>query len=81
MAATRQDISEWFDRCKSEGAAYMIVVCDTFDYEDYPVSCANEKEAREKKAHCSGNMQRVMEIYDLNGDKETQMNQHRAMAL
>ena len=34
---TKHEIAQWFDRGVSEGATHMIVVCDTFDHEDYPV--------------------------------------------
>ena len=34
MAATRSDISQWFDRGKKLGATHMLVVCDTLDWDD-----------------------------------------------
>jgi hypothetical protein len=37
MAATKQDIIGWLDRGKAQGATHVIVVCDTFDWDDYPV--------------------------------------------
>ena len=37
MPATRDEILAWFDRGAALGATHMIVVCDTFSYEDYPV--------------------------------------------
>jgi hypothetical protein len=37
MAASRNDIKRWFERGVEQKATHMIVVCDTFDHEDYPV--------------------------------------------
>lgn len=80
MAATRQDIDRWFDRGIANGARHMLVVCDTFDHDDYPVFTHSDAEclARYKEP---GNMQRVMEVYDLRAEKAEQMNEHRTMRL
>lgn len=80
MPTTREDLSEWFDRGAQKGASYMVVVVDTFDYEDYPVFCDTKKEALIRMKD-PGEMQRVMEVYDLKADKETQLNQYRSFAL
>lgn len=59
----------------------MIVVCDSFDYEDYPVYVKKGEDVRAKhKEYIDGkhSMQRVMEVYSLNQDKEKQLNEHRA---
>ena len=34
---TPEMIREWFNRGIELGATHLIVACDTFDYEDYPV--------------------------------------------
>lgn len=77
MAASRQDISEWFDRGVAEGATHMLVVCDTYDWEDYPVYVRKEENAREKGKLYSVDMQSVMECYNLSLPKQEQMAQHR----
>lgn len=80
MAASRQDIERWFENGVALGAGYMLVICDTFDHSDYPVYCATEDDAR-TRMKTPGEMQRLMECYDLSADKTEQMNQRRAMAL
>jgi hypothetical protein len=55
----------------------MLVICDTFDHDDYPVYVSSVEEAR-KKAENPGSMQRLMEVYNLSMDREEQLNQHRA---
>ena len=73
---TQAEIGEWFDRGVEQGASHMLVVCDTFDYEDYPSFVDTVDEARKVFAK-PGDMQRVMEVYNLSMDKETQLNQNR----
>lgn len=74
---TRKEISDWFDRGVAEGASHMVVRVDTFDYEDYPTFCANVVEAR-KVVASPGDMQRVMEVYNLAMDKEMQLDEGRS---
>lgn len=86
MAATRQDISEWFDRGLAGGwglnensVTHMIVMVDDFDYEDYPVYVHADEDVREVMAEKDASpMQRVMEVYNLSMDKDQQLNEERA---
>lgn len=77
MAATKEDIRRWLKEAKDEGATHMIVACDTFDWEDYPVS-VKPGEDPEKKSQNLGNMQKFMECYALHLDLEKQLNEHRS---
>jgi hypothetical protein len=74
---TKQDISEWFLEGQKGGATHMIVVCDTFDHEDYPVYVMPKENVREIVKNYSGNMQNVMEVYNLSLNKEMQLNKTR----
>ena len=78
MAVTKEDISNWFDIGIKQQASHLIVVCDTFNHDDYPVFTNTDDEclARYKNP---GKMQRVMEVYDLTADKSEQMCEHRAL--
>lgn len=81
MATTKEDLSEWFDQGVQRGATHMIVVCDTFDYEDYPVYVTSQEDARKKKeAYDKGEhpMQKVMEVYCLTRDKASQLAERRS---
>jgi hypothetical protein len=74
MSTSRADISRWFDEGVNQGASRLIVVCDTFEYEDYPLYVKTDAEFDTKFAQYNGiNMQIVMEVYDLNADKAEQM--------
>jgi hypothetical protein len=79
MAATRGEISDWFDRGIAKKATHMIVVHDTFDHDDYPVFVSAEENVYEKKdIYERASMQRVMEVYKLSVDKQTQLSQPRS---
>lgn len=72
-AATMKMISDWFRRGVQEKADYMIVVCDSFDYEDYPVYVSTEKFWEKYKEFDGENMQRIMEVYNLKMDRNSQV--------
>lgn len=63
MGTTREEIKEWLQRGKAQGATHMIVVCDTYDHEDYPVYVLPGQDVRKVHEEHSKNMQRVMEVY------------------
>jgi hypothetical protein len=79
---TRDEIAEWVKRGKKENYKFIVVVCDTFDYEDYPVFCKNAAECwSEYEKHNGKNRQKVMEVYDLTKDTDMQLKQGRVMQL
>ena len=80
MAATKDEISKWFDDGVVKKARHMIIVCDTFDYDDYPVYTTTDADCLQRHKN-PGKMQRVMEVYDLQSDKAEQMSKGRAMRL
>jgi hypothetical protein len=75
MAATYQDVAAWFDRGVKNNATHLIVVCDTFDWDDYPVYVDESEDFYSVYDKYSGgqNMQRIMEVYDLKADKAEQL--------
>jgi hypothetical protein len=77
---TKQTIFDWFMEGKRDGADYMLVVCDEFSHEDYPVYVGRDHwdadyndpyAAIEHYTHKS--MQRVLEVYDLHQSVEKQL--------
>jgi hypothetical protein len=80
MAATKEDISSWFDRGIEQGARHMLVICDIFDHDDYPVYTSTDEDCI-NRYKSTGEMQRVMEVYDLRANKGEQMSERRAMRL
>lgn len=78
MAATKQDISNWFDEGVKKGATHMLVVCDTYDWDDYPVYVMPGEDARTKAGEYNGtNMQSLMECYNLSKPKDIQLDHRR----
>lgn len=81
VAATKADIRGWFEQgLKDSGKTHMVVVCDTYDWDDYPVYIAakSAEDAREQARALNKNMQSVMEVYNLGSPMEPQMAQRRA---
>lgn len=72
MAANRREVDDWIEYAKNEGYKYIISVCDTFDYDDYPVYCKNKKDVQEKYPSYTINMQRVNEIIKIDGNVVTE---------
>jgi hypothetical protein len=80
MATTKQDIREWLEQGKGSGVTHVIVVCDTYDWTDYPVFVMEGEDVRTRMREYDGaNMQKVMEVYNLSMDMETQLDEHRAL--
>ena len=80
MAATKQDIARWLSRGREQGATHVVVVCDTFDWEDYPIFVSPSEEAREVYSKYHGpNMQKVMEVYNLSLNDTEQLNARRVL--
>lgn len=79
MGTTQNDISRWFDNGVKNNAAYMIVMVDTFDYEDYPVFVSPQDDIhKELTFRRMASMQRIVEVYDLSMDRDKQLNEFRA---
>jgi hypothetical protein len=74
----KDTIRSWLLEGKNAGASYVIVACDTFDYEDYPVFVGPNDSFGAAISRASTNMQRPMEVYDLSLDFESQLNEYRA---
>lgn len=74
METTKQIIREWLELYKDSGATHLIIVCDDFSYEDYPVPVMPGDDVREVEEDHNGNMQHVMEIYNFSMDIEEQLN-------
>lgn len=79
MAASKKRIREWIERGITNGATHVIVICDTWDYEDYPVYVEpNESVETIVNRYMCSSMQQVMEIYNLSKDIEEQLREYRA---
>jgi len=79
MAATKVEIQSWLDYGKSEKKRWVIVVCDTRPDEDYPVYIDANEDFWERYAYYDyNNMQKIMEVYDMQMDLKEQLDAQRA---
>lgn len=80
MAATKEDISKWFDAGVKKDATHLIVVCDTFEHCDYPVFVTIDQDIfKERRDIDEMDMQSVMEVYNLTMDKSGQLAEKRSL--
>jgi hypothetical protein len=81
MAASYNDIKGWVTKYfANPDVTHVIIVCDTFDWEDYPIPVTSADEAREKIAEISSptRAEKVMEVYSKELSIESQMAERRA---
>lgn len=75
---THMDLKVWFDTGVKQKASHMIVVTDSFDHEDYPAYVLPGQNVHERINHYRlAPMQRIMEIYDLAKDRDSQLGEIR----
>ncbi len=79
---TKADIKNWFGRGVKQKDMFMFIVCDTFDYEDFPSYSKTLEEARVKYNQyiCGANMTKLMEVYDLRKSWDSQDSINRNFA-
>ena len=87
MGTTKDEIRSWLKGLlildgTIEDHSHMLVVCDGFDYEDYPVYVKRTEDVQEKIDEFQAQeMQRVIEVYNLDMDIEEQLAVERAWNL
>lgn len=81
-AATRSEVEEWVQEAQRRGATHLIVMVDTFDWEDYPVYIMGDQNINEELSKRSGkNMQRVVEVYNMQMNIKKQLAESRSYNL
>lgn len=86
---TKTEIREWLEQGRQQGQRWMLVVTDTFDYEDYPIWIGGDTAMFWKcyDRTVRQPMTRVMEVYDLGEDYDLgfaldkQLDEYRARSL
>ncbi len=68
MRESFEIVQEWGKRGLAEGATYLLVVCDTFDYEQYPCFASEGTVHAMYDGHHGPNMQRVEGLYLISED-------------
>jgi hypothetical protein len=78
---TPNEIREWLNEGLKFKATHVLIVCDTYDYENYPVYVLPGQDVRKvAEAHNDPSMTRLMEVYSLTGVHpiEVQLRQARS---
>jgi hypothetical protein len=79
VTATGQEIKDWIKEGIEQGAEFLVVAVDTYDYENYPIYVASGEDVKTiVKEHSGPNMQRVDEVYSLRSDIESQFAEYRS---
>jgi hypothetical protein len=78
-STTKESIRRWLNIGKENNATHVIIVCDTWDWDDYPVYVHPNEDPKEiASKYDNKDMQKIMEVYNLSLDFESQINEHRA---
>lgn len=72
MGTSKEQIKAWFEDHRPT-YTHMLVVCDCFDYEDYPVYVKESEDLEDKVNEFNKNMQKVMEVYSYSIPIEAQL--------
>lgn len=80
MAATKDDLRGWFlAGQQDETNTHMVILCDTFEWTDYPVYVKSKEVALAYMGPALvPEMHKVMEVYDLHRDMDEQLAAVRA---
>ncbi len=88
MATSKEEIEGWVKRPSTSGqkddgrkVTHVMIVCDSYDYTDYPVYVHEDEDIKERIAEHSMNMQRVVEVYKMSMDIDKQLREFRARNL
>lgn len=76
---TMYDIREWLQIGLEEDVTHMVVVCDAFNYKDYPRFVKPDENIDKVLEDINNqNMQKVVEIYSYAKNLESQIKESRS---
>lgn len=79
MSATKEKLRTWLEEGKEKGATHLIVTCDQFEYETYPVFVMPGEDPQDRTEKLDQDiMQKVMGVYAIFLPWEEQLNAHRS---
>lgn len=82
MTTSVKTIRLWLERAKNNGSTFLIVACDMFEREDYPIYCSSKNEALLKITELRAeDLSGIHEVYDLNLDIEEQLSKKRVWSI
>ena len=75
---SRETIMGWLTEGLGKSNSHMIVVCDTFDWDDHPVYVKEGEDILERIGEYNKDMQKIEEIYNYKLDLMEQIKEIRA---
>ena len=80
MTATKLEIIMWLEKARAQGATHLIIACDRYNYDNYPIYVTAKEDVRKEiRRIIRQNMQSIDEVYDMSMSLEEQLNEHRAV--
>ena len=75
---TKQEIRKWFELGIVKGSTHLIVACDTFNWNDYPVFVSSMEDVHKRQREIENQeMTKIMEVYNLSKDVDEQLSKRR----
>jgi hypothetical protein len=78
MAASKRDIRQWFEAGVAAGRTHMIIVCDTWDHDDFPVYVMSNESVEARMRYYDSDSNKIMEVYNLLKPMKPQLDADRA---
>ena len=79
MAVAKNRVQLWFKEGQSKNAHHMLIMRDTYEYEDYPVYVLKNEDTKKKIRELRENDNQVVQaIFDLSLDMDSQLEERRA---
>lgn len=80
MGTSKDEIRQWLLQAKNDGATHVIIVCDKWDFQDFPVQVKPDQDVHEveDKYRQDPDTHKVMEVYHLGMSIEDQLAEGRA---
>lgn len=75
---TKNEIRELLIKGNTGEYSHLIICCDTFDWEYYPVYVKCDDDIDKIISHYNNSMDKIIEIYNYNLDIESQLNEYRS---
>lgn len=81
MTTKKQDIKNWIQKGMEQHSTHVVIAVDTWDYEDYPIYISVEENVHDTINSYKDKQDRIMEVYNLSIDIDSQLNEYRTWNL
>jgi hypothetical protein len=82
MSTTKENIQRWLERAKEQNATHLVVVCDKFDMEDFPILVGGDSIYQDiisviDRYKDDPDNYLIMEVYNMSINTEPQLTEYR----